>query len=110
MDAFEACYMYLLQEKNKGNFDFAFIDADKVNYLNYHERALKLVRVGGIIAYDNTLWGGSVVAPADEPLSDIDRQLAHLTKEFNKAITDDHRVEVSHLSIADGLTLCRRIA
>ncbi|KAF3329781.1 Caffeoyl-CoA O-methyltransferase 2 [Carex littledalei] len=73
------------EEKNKGNFDFAFIDADKVNYLNYHERALKLVRVGGIIAYDNTLWGGSVVAPADEPLSDIDRQLAHLTKEFNKA-------------------------
>lgn len=102
--------VYLLQEKKKGNFDFAFIDADKINYLKYHERVLKLVRVGGIIAYDNTLWGGYVAAPPDEPLSDIDRQLAHTTREFNKAITADPCVEVSHLSIADGVTLCRRIA
>ncbi|KAJ3707450.1 hypothetical protein LUZ61_011155 [Rhynchospora tenuis] len=98
------------EENNEGNFDFAFIDADKVNYLNYHERVLKLLRIGGIIAYDNTLWGGSVVAPPDEPLSERDRELAHATRKFNKAITADPRVEVSHLSIADGLTLCRRIA
>jgi caffeoyl-CoA O-methyltransferase len=102
--------MYLLQEKNKGRFDFAFIDADKINYLNYHERVLKLLHVGGIIAYDNTLWGGSVAAAPDEPLSEFDQQIAHATREFNKAITADPRVEVSHLSIADGLTLCRRIA
>jgi hypothetical protein len=43
-------------------FFFTFVDADKVNFLNYHERLLQLVRVGGLIAYDNTLWGGSVVA------------------------------------------------
>ncbi|KAJ4758684.1 Caffeoyl-CoA O-methyltransferase [Rhynchospora pubera] len=98
------------EEKNEGNFDFAFIDADKVNFLNYHERVLKLLRIGGIIAYDNTLWSGFVVASPEEPLSERDRELAHATREFNKAIAADPRVEVSHLSIADGLTLCRRIA
>ncbi|KAG2644153.1 hypothetical protein PVAP13_2KG409900 [Panicum virgatum] len=90
-------------EGNKGAFDFAFVDADKVNFLNYHERLLQLVRVGGLIAYDNTLWGGSVVATPDEPL-------AAATREFNAAIAADRRVRVCQLAIADGLTLCRRVA
>lgn len=92
-----------MQEGNKGRFDFAFVDADKVNFLNYHERLLQLVRVGGLIAYDNTLWGGSVVASPDEPL-------AAATREFNAAIAADPRVHVCQVAIADGLTLCRRVA
>nr|CAB3453735.1 unnamed protein product [Digitaria exilis] len=98
------------EEGNKGTFDFAFVDADKVNFLNYHERLLQLVRVGGIIAYDNTLWGGSVAAAPDAPLSDGDRALAAATREFNAAIAADRRVHICQLAIADGLMLCRRVA
>lgn len=98
------------EEGNKGKFDFAFVDADKVNFLNYHERLLQLLRVGGLIAYDNTLWGGSVAAPHDEPLSERDRALAAATREFNAAVAADPRVHVCQVAIADGLTLCRRVA
>ncbi|KAL6655369.1 hypothetical protein ACP70R_006195 [Stipagrostis hirtigluma subsp. patula] len=99
------------EEGSNGRFDFAFVDADKVNFLNYHERLLQLVRVGGLIAYDNTLWGGTVAAgPGDEALSERDRTLAAVTKEFNAAIASDRRVHVCQLAIADGLTLCRRVA
>ncbi|TYH65923.1 hypothetical protein ES332_D06G089000v1 [Gossypium tomentosum] len=48
---------------NENGFDFAFIDADKINYWKYHERLMKLVKVGGIVVYDNTLWAGSVAMP-----------------------------------------------
>ncbi|KAL7241256.1 hypothetical protein ACSBR2_006807 [Camellia fascicularis] len=51
----------LTNEKQEGSFDFAFVDADKENYMNYHELLLKLAKIGGIIAYDNTLWNGRVV-------------------------------------------------
>jgi hypothetical protein len=75
---------FLHQEGNEGRFDFAFVDADKVNFLNYHER---LLRVGGLIAYDNTLWFGTVAAtPDDETISERDRALAAATREFNAAI------------------------
>ncbi|XP_020080297.1 caffeoyl-CoA O-methyltransferase 5-like isoform X1 [Ananas comosus] len=99
----------LADEKNKGTLDFAFVDADKSNYLNYHERLVELVRVGGVIAYDNTLWGGTVAAPPDAPLSEPDRMLSEITRAFNSTVAADPRVEISHLSIADGLTLCRRL-
>ncbi|XP_052168182.1 tricin synthase 1-like isoform X3 [Oryza glaberrima] len=102
------------KEGNKGRFDFAFVDADKVNFLGYHERLLQLVRVGGLIAYDNTLWGGSVAAPpaaADEAVpSGRDRSLAALAREFNAAIAADRRVKPCQLAIADGVMLCRRVA
>jgi caffeoyl-CoA O-methyltransferase len=81
-----------------------------VNFLNYHERLLQLLRVGGLIAYDNTLWGGSVAASPDEPLSERDRALAAATREFNAAVAADPRVHVCQVAIADGLTLCRRVA
>jgi len=86
------------------------VDADKENYINYHERALKLIRIGGIIAYDNTLWSGSVAASPDEPLPAFDRLYAESAKKFNAAVAVDMRVEVSQLSVADGVTLCRRVA
>ncbi|RVW24497.1 Flavonoid 3',5'-methyltransferase [Vitis vinifera] len=57
----------------EGTLDFAFVDADKENYLNYHELLLKLVRVGGIIAYDNTLWFGSVARSEEEEMMDFER-------------------------------------
>ncbi|KAF0931806.1 hypothetical protein E2562_005777 [Oryza meyeriana var. granulata] len=103
----------IAEEKNKSRFDFAFVDADKVNFLGYHERLLQLVRVGGLIAYDNTLWGGSVAAaaPADKALlSEQDRSFAGLAREFNAAIADDRRVQPCQLAIADGVMLCRRVA
>ncbi|CAL5349686.1 unnamed protein product [Camellia sinensis] len=52
--------------KKEGEFDFAFVDADKETYINYHEPLLKLVTIGGIIAYDNTLWGGTVAPPSND--------------------------------------------
>ncbi|KAL3655973.1 hypothetical protein CASFOL_000369 [Castilleja foliolosa] len=58
-----------LDNGEEGTFDFAFVDADKNNYIHYHEVLLKLVRVGGIIAYDNTLWSGTV-ALAGKDLSE----------------------------------------
>jgi len=56
---------FLLQKGNEGSFDFAFVDADKVNFWNYHERLMKLLKVGGIVVYDNTLWGGTVAMPEE---------------------------------------------
>ncbi|KAK6793395.1 hypothetical protein RDI58_006848 [Solanum bulbocastanum] len=55
----------LEDDANRESFDFAFVDADKVNYQKYHERLLQLVKVGGIIVYDNTLWFGTVAMPED---------------------------------------------
>ncbi|XP_008793869.2 caffeoyl-CoA O-methyltransferase-like [Phoenix dactylifera] len=97
-------------EKHKGSLDFVFVDADKENYLSYHRRVLELVRVGGVIGYDNTLWNGSVAAPPDAPLPDHVRRLRGHILELNKHLAADPRVEICHLSIADGLTLCRRLA
>uniref|UniRef100_A0A453L325 Caffeoyl-CoA O-methyltransferase n=2 Tax=Triticinae TaxID=1648030 RepID=A0A453L325_AEGTS len=99
-----------LQDGNLGKFDFAFVDADKANFHHYHERLLRLVRVGGLIAYDNTLWGGSVAAPDDEALSERDRELAGIARAFNAALTADRRVQVCQLAISDGIMLCRRVA
>lgn len=85
--------------KGKGRFDFAFIDADKGNYGNYYERCLKLVRKGGVIAIDNTLWSGRVVdaRPKDSTTK--------LMKAFNARLRRDRRVEIALLPIGDGLTL-----
>lgn len=100
-------YFVLLQPSNKESFDFAFVDADKDNYWNYHERLLKLVKIGGLIIYDNTLWGGTVAWP-EEDVPVPKRKLRQATLAFNKAIADDSRVEISVVSIGDGFTICRR--
>ncbi|KAL7196321.1 hypothetical protein ACSBR1_036346 [Camellia fascicularis] len=92
----------LLEDKEKeGAFDFAFVDADKGNYLNYHERLMKLVKVGGLLVYDNTLWGGTVAKP-EESVPVYKRQWRKATIEFSKSITADHRVEISHVPSGDG--------
>jgi caffeoyl-CoA O-methyltransferase len=84
-------------------FDFAFIDADKVNYDGYFERCLKLVRPGGVIAVDNVLWGGSVIDAADH------EQSTEAIRAFNLKLADDARVALSMLPIADGLTLAVKL-
>lgn len=98
-----------MQPANEGTFDFAFTDADKENYLNYHERLIKLVKVGGLLVYDNTLWGGRVAWP-EEDVPVHSRPGTQAVIEFNKAITNDSRVEFALTSVGDGLSICRRIA
>ncbi|KAH9735490.1 Caffeoyl-CoA O-methyltransferase 1 [Citrus sinensis] len=65
--------------------------------------------VGGVIGYDNTLWGGSVVAPPDADLDEHFLYLRDFVQELNKALAVDPRIEICQISIADGVTLCRRI-
>ncbi|KAL1550442.1 flavonoid 3',5'-methyltransferase-like [Salvia divinorum] len=102
----------LLHDGEEGTFDFAFVDADKENYINYHELLLKLVRVGGMIAYDNTLWSGTV-ALADDDLSqewkDRIGENRIFLRNLNAFLANDGRIELAHLSIGDGLSLCRRL-
>ncbi|MGD2137734.1 MAG: class I SAM-dependent methyltransferase [Gammaproteobacteria bacterium] len=95
---------HLLQAGETGSFDFAFIDADKENYRAYYERVLALLRPGGLIAVDNTLWSGSVADPANQ---DPDTRAI---REFNEALHADERVQISLVPIADGLTLARKLA
>lgn len=92
----------LINNDEAGSFDFAFIDADKRNYSNYYERCLTLLRSGGIVAIDNVLWSGSVADP-----NNTDKR-AIAIREFNHKVYLDKRVEVSMLSIADGLTLAMK--
>jgi predicted O-methyltransferase YrrM len=92
----------LLAKGGRDTFDFAFIDADKSNYDNYYERALKLVRVGGLIGIDNTLWNGAVV---DASRQDDDTKAI---RALNTKVHGDKRVDVVLLPIGDGLTLARR--
>ena len=85
-----------------GRFDFAFIDADKGNYAAYYECLLDLVRPGGLIAVDNTLWSGRVADPAEQEPDTV------AIREFNRTLGQDPRVVVSLVPIGDGLTLARR--
>ncbi len=89
----------LLADGRAGSFDFAFIDADKANYLAYYERSLQLVRRGGLIAVDNTLWSGRV---ADPEVKDADTEAI---RELNSFLHRDERVSLSMLPVGDGLTL-----
>ncbi|HDP89597.1 MAG TPA: SAM-dependent methyltransferase [Thioalkalivibrio sp.] len=92
----------LLAEGEAGRFDFAFIDADKQNYPAYYERCYELLHPGGIIAIDNTLWGGAVADESNQEPS------TRAIRRFNEAVHRDERVEMSLLPIGDGLTLARR--
>ncbi|HJW11725.1 MAG TPA: class I SAM-dependent methyltransferase [Albitalea sp.] len=84
-----------------GSYDFAFIDADKSNYDAYYERCLALLRPGGLIAFDNTLWSGAVARPAK------DADTAAL-QALNDKLHRDERVDIALLTVGDGLTLVRK--
>lgn len=92
----------MLAEGRAGEFDFAFIDADKGNYARYYEAALELVRAGGLIAVDNTLWGGAVADPADQDADTV------AIRAFNERLHADKRIDLSLLPIGDGLSLARK--
>jgi len=92
----------LIQAGGEGRYDFAFIDADKERYRDYFERCLRLMRRGGLIALDNTLWSGRVADPA---VKDADTAAIRALNEF---LHHDERVTISLLTIGDGLTLARK--
>ena len=84
-----------------GQYDFAFIDADKSSYDAYYERCLQLVRTGGLIVIDNTLWGGEV---ADRSTSPDTLALQALNTKLHR----DERIDLSLLPFSDGITLARK--
>ncbi|XVE54129.1 hypothetical protein DITRI_Ditri03aG0056300 [Diplodiscus trichospermus] len=93
---------------NENGFDFAFIDADKINYWNYHERLMKLVKVGGIVVYDNTLWGGTVAMP-EGCTPERMREGRQRSLQLNGLLAADPRVQISLAPLGDGITICRRL-
>ncbi|WP_041651242.1 O-methyltransferase [Marinomonas posidonica] len=84
-------------ESLDGEFDFVFIDADKRNYLNYYQAVVPLVKSGGLIIIDNSLWQGRVLDPQEN--SDI------AVNDLNRFIAQDARVENVHLNVRDGLNI-----
>lgn len=84
-------------------FDMAFIDADKTNYDAYYERALMLVRTGGLICLDNMLWSGRIADPDDRSPNTA------ALRALNTKIADDPRVASCLLPIGDGLTLAVKL-
>ncbi|KAK6281794.1 hypothetical protein POUND7_015619 [Theobroma cacao] len=101
--------IYCVSAGEEDTFDFIYVDASENDCLKFHELALKLVKIGGIIADDNTLFLGSVAKSDKEIMEEPIRKLRNFVIEFNRFITADPRVESSLLSIGDGLTLCRRL-
>lgn len=92
----------LIADGEGGTFDFTFIDADKVSYLGYFQRAFDLTRTGGLICIDNVLWSGAV---ADPSRNDEDTEAI---RAFNSALSTDARISLSMVPIGDGLTLARK--
>lgn len=99
LQAAEKTLQQLLDEGQAETFDFIFIDADKQNYPQYYEACLQLLRCGGVMAVDNTLWSGHVADPENrEPGTRAIRR-------FNDMVNNDGRVISSLVPIGDGLTL-----
>jgi predicted O-methyltransferase YrrM len=92
----------LLARGGSGQFDFAFIDADKAGYDGYYEACLKLLRAGGLIALDNMLWSGRV-ADAQQHDADTDAIRA-----LNAKIHADSRVDVALVTVGDGVMVVRK--
>ena len=90
-----------LSEFKDQKFDMIFIDADKMNYKEYYEKSLELIKKGGLIIIDNVLWHGEVV---DEKNND---KFTINIREFNKFILEDKRVEQLIFPLGDGMTVCR---
>jgi caffeoyl-CoA O-methyltransferase len=91
----------LIAQNQRGLFDFAFLDGDKPNYINYHERLLQLIRPGGLIAVDNTL------AVQSGPVFTQDNPIANALRAFNDYVHHDDRVDLAMIPISQGVTLLR---
>ena len=92
----------LIAAGQQATYDFAFVDADKSGYDGYYEQLLQLVRPGGLIAFDNTLWGGDVL---DEDSDDEDTRAL---RALNVKLSTDDRISLCLLPVADGVTLARK--
>ena len=92
-----------LDEIKNEKFDLVFIDADKMNYIEYYERSLQLLNKNGLIIIDNVLWYGEVV---NENNND---KFTKNIKEFNSNISKDTRVEKLIIPLGDGMTVCRKL-
>jgi predicted O-methyltransferase YrrM len=92
----------LLAQGEEETYDFAFVDADKTGYDGYYEQLMRLVRRGGLIAFDNTLWGGEVL---DQNSRDKDTRAIQA---LNSKLAADQRITLCLLPVADGVTLVRR--
>ena len=91
-----------LKRGERGSYDFAFVDADKGNYSAYYQRCLDLLRPGGLIAVDNTLWGGAVADPERQEPDTV------AIRALNELVAADPRVSSSLVPIGDGLLLARK--
>jgi len=92
----------LLAVGEGASFDFAFIDADKESYAAYYERTLRLLRPGGLVAVDNTLWSGRVV---DAEVRDASTEAI---RAFNAKLAGDDRVSLCMVPVGDGVTLAMK--
>jgi predicted O-methyltransferase YrrM len=92
----------LLELGEHKGFDLAFVDADKINYINYYQRCLELIRPGGLNMFDNTLWGGAVADPTNQEEDTV------ALRALNDALVNDDRIDLSLVPIGDGLTLARK--
>ena len=92
-----------LDEIKNEKFDLVFIDADKMNYIEYYERSLQLLNKNGLIIIDNVLWYGEVVNE-----NNTDKFTINI-KEFNSHISKDTRVEKLIIPLGDGMTVCRKL-
>ncbi|MFW6337430.1 MAG: O-methyltransferase [Alkalispirochaetaceae bacterium] len=92
----------LLAEGREGTYDFAFVDADKTGYDGYYERSLRLIRTGGAMVFDNTIWNGQVVDPT---AADADTEAI---RAFNAKVHADNRIDMVLLPVADGMTVVRK--
>ncbi|KAL3728591.1 hypothetical protein ACJRO7_033217 [Eucalyptus globulus] len=108
-DAFSILNDLIADSQQGGTFDFAFVDAKKDDFMKYHELVLKLVKVGGVIGYDDTLWFGAVALSETDEMDDHLKLWRDQLREFNSFVAKDPRVECCLLSVGGGLTLCRRL-
>ena len=91
-----------LEDGETEQWDMAFIDAHKPEYIDYYEACLDLIRPGGLIMVDNTLWNGQVADPSSND------ENTRAIRTFNEHVNDDTRVAISLVPIGDGLTLCMK--
>lgn len=96
--------LFSLSEQGERSFDLVFIDADKREYSAYYDLVFPLVRPGGFILADNTLWDGHIIDPA----YDRDKQTVGL-REFNRLVAEDRRVSQVILPVRDGLTIIYKL-
>jgi predicted O-methyltransferase YrrM len=92
----------LIDEGRAGSYDLAFIDADKQGYDAYYESTLELLRPGGVVTVDNTLWDGRVIDAGDDSADTV------AIRAFNEKVATDERVDMTLTTIGDGLTICRK--